>query len=180
VEIRDSIEPIYEIQPSTVIPFDLMNSTYKQATQTKSILTDSVDISLSSYLSMYFLKNENMKIMLAVNGKSKEVYSQMYLELIDKMVKCKVIYEMDNAFLGIDLIKTLEIYYNPDLTNVTSCFHNGILMYHRNRLITRHGCRLGDLYQKMKNSRFNQFSLFGVLEVPETVFPNMLKNVFFY
>ena len=31
----------------------------------------------------------------------------MYLEVTDRMVKNKYIHEMDNAFLGIDNIKTL-------------------------------------------------------------------------
>lgn len=31
----------------------------------------------------------------------------MYLDTIDKMVRNKIIYEMDNAYLGIEQIKTL-------------------------------------------------------------------------
>ena len=31
----------------------------------------------------------------------------MYLEVTDRMVKNKLIHEMDNSFLGIDQIKTL-------------------------------------------------------------------------
>ena len=101
----------------------------------------------------------------------------MYLEATDKMVKNKCIHEMDNAFLGIDNIKTLELYYNPDLSAQTLSFHNGILIYHRNRLIKRHGCPLGHLYRYTSSNRFNQFSLFGVLEVPEAVNPNIFKTV---
>jgi hypothetical protein len=65
----------------------------------------------------------------------------------------------------------MEIYYNPELYNPylfanTRSFHNGILFYHKDRLVTRHECPLGDLYTRVTPSKYNYFHLFGVLEVP--------------
>ena len=101
----------------------------------------------------------------------------MYLDMIDKMVRNKIIYEMDTCYLGIEQIKTLQLYYNPDLAIQTGCFHNGVLIYHRNRLIRRHGSPLGHLYQRINSGQYNYFSLFGVIEVPEAVTPNAFKTV---
>lgn len=48
--------------------------------------------------------------------------------------------------------KIVELYYNPDLSIYLSYlgrkvngFHNGILIYHKNRLITRYKYKLGNL-----------------------------------
>ena len=45
----------------------------------------------------------------------------------------------------------MELYYNPDLSNhlyksekKVNGFHNGVLLYHKNRLITRYDIKLGE------------------------------------
>lgn len=63
------------------------------------------------------------------------------------MVKNKTIYEIDNAEVNIEL-KIMELYFNPNLLQPTESFHNGVLLYHRGRLVQRYGCRLGEMYTR--------------------------------
>jgi hypothetical protein len=37
----------------------------------------------------------------------------------------------------------MELYFNNSLTATTISFHNGILFYHKGRLVSRHGYQIG-------------------------------------
>lgn len=71
----------------------------------------------------------------------------------------------------------MELYFNPNLSATIQSFHNGILFYHKGRLVARHGCPLGELYRCFSNRFWNYFSLFGLLEVPEAIQPNIFRTV---
>jgi hypothetical protein len=59
-------------------------------------------------------------------------------------------------------------------------FSNGVLIYHKNRLITRYKYKLGELisnkmYRATENH--NLVRLFGYLELPEQIAVNAYKTV---
>lgn len=70
---------------------------------------------------------------------------------------------------------------NPDLTQELESFHNGVLLYHKNRLIKRFGLRIGDIFDEVDlmglPKNFQYFNLFGVLELPDSLEVNISKNV---
>ena len=71
----------------------------------------------------------------------------------------------------------MELYFNPTLVTSMISFHNGILFYHKGRLVSRHQCPIGELYKKVNNKCYNFFHLFGLLEVPEPILPNIFRTV---
>lgn len=79
---------------------------------------------------------------IKINNLSRQVASQICLESFDLMAKNRCIYEIDNSIINIE-VKLMELYFNPVLTTSMISFHNGILLYHRGRLVARHACPIG-------------------------------------
>lgn len=96
--------------------------------------------------------------------------------------------EINSAF-EFDL-KITEIYYLYDLSKYfikiekkLSFFNNGLLIYHKNRLITRFKYPLGELivkkyYKLVENHNF--IRLFGFIELPDHIPINIFKTVYLY
>lgn len=78
------------------------------------VLKDSIDVSLKSYMSAFFLKTECPKMKIKFGTKEVVIVSQKYLESFDRMVKSRSVFEIDNAEVNIEL-KIMELYFNPNL-----------------------------------------------------------------
>ena len=76
---------------------------------------------------------------------------QAQLEKIDRLVKSRILVDLE-GMLDHDC-KIVEMYYNPDLKRKLNCFHNGILIYHKNRLITRYKYKFGELIDLTFNEK---------------------------
>ena len=77
-------------------------------------------------------------------------------------------------------LRILELYFNPNLKNHTATFHNGVLIYNKNKLVERYGCPLGHIIRVKHSENWNCFNIFGLLEVPETVQTSIFRTVLFY
>lgn len=86
----------------------------------------------------------------------------------------------------------IEVYYNKtntararDLnrkTNTTFNFFNGVLFYHKNRLISRYRFQLGEINKIFKNKLKNiqqTLLMFGFIEIKDEFAVNIFKTVFF-
>lgn len=75
------------------------------------------------------------------------------------------------------------MYYSINAERKSNFFSNGLLIYHKNRLITRFKYPLGELitrkFYKHKNIH-NFLRLFGFIELPDHVPVNLFKTVFGY
>jgi hypothetical protein len=60
----------------------------------------------------------------------------------DKNISMKIITRIDNALKNFEL-KSTEMYFNSKINRKLGIFHNGVLIYHKNRLVKRFGCELG-------------------------------------
>jgi hypothetical protein len=61
-----------------------------------------------------------------------------------------------------------------------SYFSNGLLIYHKNRLITRYKYKLGELLRNQMHKsidNYNFIKLFGYVELPDNVPVNIFKTV---
>ena len=59
-------------------------------------------------------------------------------------------------------------------------FSNGLLLYHKNRLITRYKYNLGELIERKMykaEGNYNFVKLFGFIELPDSVPINAFKTV---
>ena len=77
-----------------------------------------MDISLKAYMSAFFLKQDCLKLKIRYNHKEVTISSQKCLESFDNMARNRVVYEIDNAEVNIEL-KIMELYFNPNLMQVT-------------------------------------------------------------
>ena len=102
---------------------------------------------------MLYIKNEHTKISLQILSPSpffqplKKIINPQILEGIDELIKENIIYEIDAA-LNFEF-KIMELYLLPDLSQDLNVFHNGVLLYYRNRLIKRFGLNLGLLLDQI-------------------------------
>ena len=62
----------------------------------------------------------------------------------DKNISMKLITPIDNALKNFEL-KSTQMYFNTKINRKLGVFHNGVLIYHKNRLVKRFGCELGEL-----------------------------------
>jgi hypothetical protein len=60
----------------------------------------------------------------------------------DKNISMKIITRIDNALKNFEL-KSTEMYFNSKINRKLGIFYNGVLIYHKNRLVKRFGCELG-------------------------------------
>ena len=67
-----------------------------------------------------------------------------------------------------------------DVERKINFFSNGLLLYHKNRLITRYKYDLGELIERKMykaEGNFNFVKLFGFIELPDSVPINAFKTV---
>ena len=69
----------------------------------------------------------------------------------DKNISMKIITRIDNALKNFEL-KSTEMYFNSKINRKLGIFHNGVLIYHKNRLVKRFGCELGQLLNLLELS----------------------------
>lgn len=72
----DTLPELYTIEQTVDICYSPYHKTLLSQNQT---MYESIDISLSAYMSMYFLKSELPRLSIRVNGKEKHIPSQVYL-----------------------------------------------------------------------------------------------------
>ncbi len=65
------------------------------------MINQSIDASLSTYLSSYFLKGESPQLSIFINNKENVINSLMCLEAFDTMTQNKEVYEIDNSLVNI-------------------------------------------------------------------------------
>ena len=89
--------------------------------ESRSQVLKSIDVSLETYLTMLYLKNEHTKISLEVMSPNlmyqpfkKIIINQEILDGIDELIRKNHVYEIDGC-LNFEF-KIMELYLNPDLT----------------------------------------------------------------
>jgi hypothetical protein len=105
------------------------------------------------------------------------------------MVKTEKIIDLEKP-LDLSNCNIIEVYYNKvtsngrarDLNRKTSTFNflNGILFYHRNRLISRYKFNLGEVNRLFRNKVKNiqqSLIMFGFIEIKEDFTVNIFKTV---
>lgn len=115
-------------------------------------MSESCDVSLKTYLSLLYLNNDNDLVMnfSVKENQPEEINSQPFLPLIDRLLSSKKIIEVSKILDFSDECSVVEVYWLPDYSsnyegmstisnkvNGLGFFLNGILIYHRNRLINR-------------------------------------------
>ena len=157
----------------------------------EGVLTESLDMSLKHYLELLYLKSEEFKIWLELSDRrAVEVSNLEMFDRIDQLVKSQRIIDLEEA-LDLEQCNIIEVYYNHsppgstrsrDSKSKTAHFHalNGVLFYHRNRLINRYHFPLGEL-SKLFRGRHKQIApalaMFGFIEIKEEYQANIFKNV---
>ena len=117
-----------------------------------------------------------------------EVCNLEMFDRIDQLVKAHKIIDLEEA-LDLEQCNIIEVYYSAapstrtrELSRKALTFQtlNGVLLYHKNRLITRHRYPLGEIH-KLFRGRLKQvpqgLAMFGFIEVKEEFPPNIFKNV---
>lgn len=86
-----------------------------------------------------------MKISIQIfESEKKFIKREEQPELTEKGSSVKFVSTGDTSLKNFDL-KLVELMFNSRLNKKIGVFHNGILLYHKNRLVKRFGCDLGDL-----------------------------------
>lgn len=70
-------------------------------------------------------------------------------ENVDRNAWSKFVSTIDGSIKSYDL-KLIDLMVNNKLNKKLGLFHNGILMYHKNRLVKRFDCELGELLNHME------------------------------
>lgn len=93
---------------------------------------------------------------------------------------------MEEAF-DLEHCNIVEVYYNHHISTLffhlekkINTFHNGVLIYHKNRLITRYRYPIGELFKLFRGQlrvAHNFLQMFGFIEVDDAFQTNMFKNV---
>lgn len=86
-----------------------------------------------------------MKMTVQVkDGERKMARKEDILQHVDRAALIKVISSIDSLLVNYDL-KSIDLILNNRLNKKIGIFHNGVLIYHKNRLVKRYGCELGTL-----------------------------------
>lgn len=112
------------------------------------------------------------------------INSQPFLPHIDKMSRCKKIYDLEECFDFGDECNIVEIYWNPEgwkpqdnIKHFTGSFVlNGVLIYHQGRLVSRYQTELGSLLDSLETDP-KLGCMFGYIEVKDMFPVNMVKTV---
>ena len=82
---------------------DIVFSPYLRILDAHSpLLLESVDVSLKSYMSFFFLKGEGPRMKIKIGNKEINILTQRYLEHFDRMVAHRSVFEIDNAEINIE------------------------------------------------------------------------------
>lgn len=143
-------------------------------------INEAIDVSLVAYLSHLFIKNDHMRMSVQIGaGDRKYVRKEENLDGADKNAMIKLITAIDSSLKNYDL-KSVDLMFNCRLNKRLGIFHNGVLLYHRNRLIKRFGVEFGDLLNELEFSErvsYGYFNVFGRIEVPDALEVNQQKTV---
>lgn len=130
-----------------------------------------------------------MKIFLTISDhKLMEISNLEIFEGIDNLVKSEKIIDLEEA-MDLPNCNIIEAYYNKsntyrsrDLSRKTASFNflNGVLFYHKHRLISRYKFNLGEVNKLFKNKlKILQQALvmFGFIEIKDEFAVNIFKTV---
>ncbi len=133
-----------------------------------------------------------MKISLTIGDhKVVEINNSDIFDKIDSLVKSERLIDLEPA-LDFEHCKIIEAYYNKtsssrgrELNRKSTAFHflNGVLFYHKNRLISRYQFDLGEISKLFKNKMKavqQTFMMFGFIEIESYFAVNIFKTVHFH
>ena len=112
-----------------------------------------------------------MKISIQVNESEKKyIKKQESLDFGEKNTFMKLI-DTTESLKNFEL-KSVQLMVNGKVNKKSSTFNNGLLIYHRNRLIKRFDCEFGDLLtclELMDKPTYGYFQICGRIQVPDSL-----------
>lgn len=100
-----------------------------------------MDTSLSSFLNNMFIKNEHTKISIQIYDNERSLTKREELNDLNDKIYLR---NIDTSELTRNFeLKSAVLMYNSKPSKKSASFYNGVLIYHRNRLIKRFDCEFG-------------------------------------